>query len=154
LEKSVLAIGFDLSSVEGFESANITDGRSPLDADVIAVELSLSDFGVGHDTYAGATLLSEHGSASFRTTQQHWASHVSNALKNGKTVVFFLTEKEVRYYYTGTKSVSGAGRSRVQTNHVAVCSNYSFLPFRLDNPIFGRGHAMVLDSGGELAAHF
>ena len=45
MQKSVLAIGFDLPDVDGFETARVSDRHSLLDADVIAVELSVDEFG-------------------------------------------------------------------------------------------------------------
>jgi hypothetical protein len=153
MKRSVLAYGFSLPDIEGFDAVPFTSDRSMLDADVIAVELGLSDFHADGQ-YAGTPRLSESSSFAYRKAIQRWKQQVATALELGKTVVFFLTARVERYYYTGESNNQGTpGRPRVVTV-VAPCSNYDFLPLRLGNPHYAQGSAMVLHSGADILSAY
>lgn len=143
--KNILAYGFDLPGVDGFEPVELASLRSVLDADIIVAELSLLEFRNDYGkSYAGRPILDSSSSFKFQQAKQGWATSVKAALSVGKTVVIFLTEMDQRYYYLGTKDVSGTGRNARVTNHVSPCSNYDFLPVELKGANFGPGERMKL----------
>jgi hypothetical protein len=152
-KKSIFAVGFDLPDIEGFETLSFSSGRSLLDADVIAAELMLSEF-QSYQEYDGRPLLSESSSFKYRELRQHWGKQIATALEAGKTVVFFLTEREDMFFYTGTRDISGTGRNQKITNIVSQASNYDFLPVKLVKASYGKRRSMVLDSGADLIAEF
>jgi hypothetical protein len=98
--KSIFAVGFDLPNIEGFETLTFSSGRSLLDADVIAVKLTLSEF-QSYEEYDGRPLLSESSSFKYRELRQHWGKQIATALGAGKTVVFFLTELRISSFTPG-----------------------------------------------------
>lgn len=101
-----------------------------LDADIIVVEPSFNAFST-YGSYQGIPKMEEHSSSTYRETRVRWAAQLDAALKAGRTVVFFLTKPEKRFFYTGeTKNVGTAGKPRLQAI-VQACSSYDFLPTRL-----------------------
>jgi hypothetical protein len=145
MKKTVFAFGLNLPSVEGFEAVDFTDNRALLEADIIAIEPHLWDFGT-EGRYEGTPKLTEHDSFEFRKLRQGWRPKLLSALEAGKTVVVFLTERADRFYYTGeTQNRGTPGRPRM-TSIVSACSNYDLLPLPLDSVEFGRGTSMVLSS--------
>src|SRR5215216_5008139 len=90
----------------------------------------------------------------YRDLMQHWPTRIEAAINAGSTVQFFLTERQAKFYYTGTRNVSGTGRNQQVTNHVSEVSNYDFLPVRFDKASYAKGRAMILDSGADLLSGF
>ncbi len=125
-----------------------------LDADIIVVEPSLGTFST-YGSYQGVPKMEEHSSALYRETQVRWAAQLDAALKAGRTVVFFLTKPEKRFFYTGqTKNVGTAGKPRLQTM-VQPCSSYDFLPLRLPDMSVADGFGFGLTKEGtELLADY
>jgi hypothetical protein len=152
--KSVLAFGFELPDIEGFETLNFSSERSMLDADIIAAQLSLDEFHLSGEFYAGTAILSESSSFSFRKTIESWRRQINTALSLGKTVVLFLTTRTDRHFYTGDRqNVGTAGRPRFSVM-VAPCSNYDFLPVTLKRPQFVSGTSIKLDPGADLISQY
>jgi hypothetical protein len=152
-KKLVFAFGFDLPDIEGFEALSFASDRSWLDADVIAVAPTLENFNVDGE-HDGRPVLSRASSFKYRELRQHWSNQISAALQAGKTVVFFLVGREHKFYYTGTRDVSGTGRNQKITHHVTPVSNYDFLPLKLGKPSYAKGRSMVLDSGADVLSAF
>ena len=150
MTKSILAYGFDLPNVDGFEPVSLTSERSMLDADVIAVELSLDGFRTS-GFHEGLPNLTEHSSAKFRETIVRWHSHMETALNSGKTVVIFLTKVKNAFYYTGEKeNVGTPGRPRMEVI-VSPCSNYDFIPVQLADMSVSNGSSFkIMKEGADL----
>ena len=154
MKKSVLAFGFDLPEIEGFETLNFSSDRSMLDADIIVAELSLEEFHLSGEFHAGTPIISESSSFVYRKTRESWKRQLDTALSLGKTVVLFLTARTDRYFYTGAKqNVGTAGRPRFSVT-VEPCSNYDFLPIALKRPQFVSGTSMTLDPGAHLLSEY
>jgi len=147
--KSVLALGFELPSIEGFKTTSFGGNDSLLDPDIVAAELTLDTFHV-EGSYDGLPLLTKTSSYHLRSFLQSWHIHITEALAAGKTVVFFLTNKKDQFYYSGKQTVFGAGRNEKTREEVCRVSNYDFLPVPLKNTIYARGHSMILTDPGNV----
>lgn len=123
----IFAVGFDLPG-DDFEFVSFQSNQTLLDADIILYEPSLGRYSTV-ESYNGRPLLTEN--SSFKTKEQidHWRSEISEAAHAGKLVIVYLKEPTECYRYTGDKSHSGTGRSRVTTNHVESISSYDAVPF-------------------------
>jgi hypothetical protein len=154
MKKSVLAFGFDLPDLEGFETLNFSSDRSMLDADVIAAELSLAEFHLSGQSYAGTPIISESSSFSYRKTVESWKRQLDTALSLGKTVVLFLTTRTDRHFYTGSKKNIGTAARPQMSATVAPCSNYDLLPVILKNPQFVNGTSIRLDPAGDIISDY
>lgn len=125
-KRTIFTVGFNLPG-DDFEYVPFHSDRSLLDADIVLFE---PGFGatVPLEDYEGTDLFSK--SASPRVIQQlsHWKSELISFVNGGNLAVIYL-KKPLRYYvYTGEKSYSGPGRSRVTTNHVAEVRSYLPVP--------------------------
>jgi hypothetical protein len=148
--KTIFAVGFDLPDIDGFETFPITSDQSLLDADIIVFRPTLAPFASSLDSHHGRRLLNQHSSCSVEEKIGHWTAQIKSALEATKTVIVFLPQKEEVFRYTGDKTFSGTGRSRVATNIVTPVSNYDFLPIRFDEVVPGQGRAMKLASNAEI----
>ena len=127
MTKTIFAFGMNLPEVDGFVPMSLASERSMLDADIIAVEADLEVFGTS-GTYQGTPQMTEGASATYRETKVRWKAQIEAAHQSGKTIVFFLTKKQSRFYYTGEKKNMGTpGRPRMSVI-VNGCSNYDFIP--------------------------
>jgi hypothetical protein len=154
-QKTIFAVGFDLPDIEGFETFPITSDQSLLDADIIVFRPTLAPFGsYMADSHQGRTLLDQHSSFSIEEKIGHWTAQIKSALEATKTVIIFLPQKEEVFRYTGNKTFSGTGRSRVATNIVTLVSNYDFLPIGFDEIVPGQGRAMKLASKAEIISAY
>lgn len=124
--KKIFTIGFDLPGEE-FEYIPFESDQSLLDADII---LFTPGFGNHYpsETYQGERLFGHASSVGVYQNIQHWRNELSAATNVGKLVIIYLTKPLNYYRYTGDKSYSGTGRSRVTTNIVTRISSYSAVP--------------------------
>lgn len=117
-----------------FEYIEFESNRTVLDADIILIEPSLGSLSVEFDhlyatkLFAGVPILTEQ--ASFVAKQQidHWRGEIISAVTAGKLVIVYLSAPTKRYRYTGEKSYSGSGRSRVTNPIVVPVSSYDAVP--------------------------
>lgn len=154
MHKNIFAYGFDLPKVEGFEPVGMASARSMLDADIIIVEPSLSAFST-YGQYQGVPKMEEHSSSIYRETKVRWAAQLGAALKAGRTVIFFLTKPQRRFFHTGQSQNAGtAAKPRMQTI-LDSCSSYDFLPLRLSDMSAADGNGFALTKeGGEFLADY
>jgi hypothetical protein len=124
--KRIFTIGFALPGEE-FEFVQFDSDQSLLDADIILFE---PGFGAAHpsEDYEGIPLFSKYESPCVAQSLTHWRSELVSAVNAGKLVIVYLA-KPLRYYrYTGDKTFSGSGRSRVTTNVVEEVRSYAAIP--------------------------
>ncbi|PZR28268.1 MAG: hypothetical protein DI535_07640 [Citrobacter freundii] len=80
--------------------------------------------------HEGKKLYNKASSAKIADHIKHWNSEIDHFLANGGTLVIILTKKDEFYAYAGSRTVSGTGKNQKVTEHVGICSNYEFLPFK------------------------
>ncbi|MBJ7414943.1 MAG: hypothetical protein JHC88_05675 [Niveispirillum sp.] len=141
--KMIFCIGIDLPDQDGIEFFKISSEVGLLDADIVVFRPCLNDFRC-YDAYLGVSKISESDSAHFRNQRTHWRNQIKIAVEAGKTVIVILSEKQDRYFYTGTSEKSGTGKSLTTIMHVNQTNNYSLLPFSVNNIVFGSGNSMRL----------
>jgi hypothetical protein len=131
MAKKILSVGFEFPG-NAAEYVSLKSDRSLLDADIIVFQPKIQYQYRSSGVYQGKPNLSE--SDSFRVVEDsaHWRSELKAAFDEGKTIIIFLSRLEEYYIFTGQKTHSGTGRSRVTTNMVTLFNNYKFLPFSLD----------------------
>ena len=143
--RSIFTIGIDLPDIEGLESYTIDSDQSLLDADIIVFRPSLGIFhSYSMTDYLGKKILPHSSSFQAMEKISHWTAQLRTAFESGKTIVVFLPPKEEMFRYTGEKTFSGTGRSRITTESVAPISNYDFLPVKFEELVFGQGRGMKL----------
>jgi len=122
----IFCVGFDLPT-DDFEHISFDSDQTLLDADVVLFEPSLGN-DVCYESYNGKPLLPEHASFSVKERITHWRNEIIAAVNAGKLVIVTLVKPEEKYRYTGDKTYSGTGRSRVTTPHVEPISSYDAVP--------------------------
>jgi hypothetical protein len=126
---TVFSIGIELPGGVA-EAIPFRSTRSLFDADVVVFAPSIAAYS-GYESYAGHRLVDESDSVALSRDLDHWCAELSAAIASGKTVFVFLNEPEEVCYHTGSRGVSGTGRSRVTTKHVAPISSFRCLPVQL-----------------------
>jgi hypothetical protein len=136
------------------EYVPLRSGNSLFDGDVILFYPHFGNY-TSSERYAGHRLLTETDSAAVIRDTAHWRSELKTAVDSGKIVFVYLRQPEQVYYYTGSQSYSGTGRSRVTTNHVASVESYHMLPITLNGLTPRRGREISpIGSLGALAAYW
>lgn len=125
-KKRIFTVGFVLPG-DDFEYIPFDSDQTLLDADIILFEPSLS-YQYGSESHNGKTLLSKHDSFETKETLGHWYSEIVSAYSAGKLVIIYLVKPIEIFRYTGDKTFSGTGRSRVTTNIVTEISSYESVP--------------------------
>jgi hypothetical protein len=152
-KRIIFGVGLNLPEVEGLECIDVDSDRSLLDADIVVFYPKL--LGVAFaDTYNGKPRLSDHYSFLMKEKIGHWRTQMLSAFESGKTLVVFMPEKQDAYRFTGEKTHSGTGRSRVTTNIVAPISNYELLPITFNSMMSGEGKAMKLVPGADVLSAY
>src|SRR6266550_3066762 len=129
MSKKILSIGFEIPGGSG-EYVPYRSDRSLLDADVIIFQPDISQFFTA-ESYQGLPSFSENESFDMRRTAEHWKSELQAALKEGKTIVVFLSRFKKFFLDSGQRTYSGTGRNQKVTRLVGESNNYTFLPASL-----------------------
>lgn len=133
----IFTVGLDLPGDE-FEYIDFASDQTLLDADIVLFEPSLEDY-KSFESYNGKPLLSEHSSFQIKGQLEHWRSEIAGAARANKLVIIYLAKPTEAYRYTGNKTYSGTGRSRVATDVVTAVSSYEVVPnLRAVTPTSGR----------------
>lgn len=136
------------------EYVPLRSDQSLFDADIVLVSPHFDDYR-SNEGYQGHRLLTRGDSAALLRDADHWRAELKVALDNGKVVFVYARAPVEVYYYTGSESHSGTGRSRVTTHHVAPKNSYSLLPISLAGLTPRRGKEIsVLGPLGPLAAYW
>ena len=148
----IVSIGFQLPG--GFsEYVDFSSKASLLDFDIILFRPELPNFSWASETYLGKPALSDDRSVHLRECAAHWKREISEAQREGKTVIVFLTEVREVYVATGERQHSGTGRNRQTTRIVVPFNNYSMLPTAI-SATTAKGRAMSLTSNAEPIAEY
>jgi len=124
--KRVFTIGFELPGEE-FEFVPFDSDQSLLDADIVLFEPSFGERFPTED-YEGTPLFSKYDSPRIAQSLSHWRSELASAVHAGKLVIVYLAKPQRYYRYTGDKTFSGTGRSRVTTITVTEVGSYLSVP--------------------------
>lgn len=135
--KRVTGVGFSIPSKEdNFISLDSLSSLSDTDIAIFSPNFSETSYSSydsnsypSNSEYEGKRLYNKESSAKLLDQSKHWKSELLHFVDNGGTLVVVLSKKEDFFIYTGTKDISGTGRSQKVTNHVAPFTNYNFLPF-------------------------
>jgi hypothetical protein len=125
-KKRIFTIGFDLPGEE-FEYVQFHSDQSLLDADIVLYEPGFGDV-YPEEYYEGTPLFSKYISPRVARNLSHWRSELVSAVNAGKLVIVYLVKPLAYFRYTGSKTYSGTGRSRVTTNLVEEVRSYSAVP--------------------------
>jgi hypothetical protein len=135
--KRIISVGFSFPGNAG-EYIPFRSDRSLLDADIIVFEPQIHGYS-SEKYYQNKLLLYESDSFQLVEDCSHWKSELHTALDSGKTIFIFLCELQERFIYSGEKTYSGTGRSRVTTSTVIPYNNYKALPVSLTRIVPKRG---------------
>jgi hypothetical protein len=138
MTKQVVAIGLEVPGGAA-EELRFRSNSSLLDADVIVFSPDISGY-ESSEGYGGKELKTETASAELREHDHHWRMELQIALEHGKTVFFMFSAAETCYVYTGSRELTGTGRSRTATNLVAPYEPYAVLPIRAVSERVHRSH--------------
>lgn len=125
-KKRVFTVGFELPGGD-FEQVQFDSDQSLLDADIVLFRPGFGERYPGED-YEGTPLFNKYHSPQVAQTLRHWRSELVAAVNAGKPVIVFLAKPMNYYRYTGNKTFSGTGRSRVTTNVVEPIASYLAVP--------------------------
>lgn len=141
--KTVFNFGVNLPNVDGFVSLSLTSDRSMLDADIILIRPSFSEF-ASDGYFQGDKSLNDNDSFRIQNAYKSWSDRITKALNAGALIVYMLPPKERISIDTGERSYSGTGRNRQTTRHVASFDNYRFIPLNNERnkPSFEHGAAI------------
>jgi hypothetical protein len=142
MSKKILTIGLELAS-DATEEEEFQSKASLLDWDIILFKPLISEFYSYSESYQGKMCLTDEQSFRLKECCEHWRREISQAVENGKTVIFFLTSLEEVYIDTGKRTYSGTGRNQNATRIVAPYTNYNVLPVSIE-PVIAKGSAMKL----------
>jgi hypothetical protein len=146
MSKKILSVGFEIPGGGG-EYVPYKSDRSLLDADIIIFQPDISHFFTA-ESYQGLRSFSEDTSFQMQRTADHWQSELLAALKEGKTIVVFLSQFEKFFLDSGQRNYSGTGRNQKVTRLVNESNNYKFLPLPLGDIVPARGE--VIKKVGDL----
>ena len=146
MSKKILSVGFEIPGGSG-EYVPYKSDRSLLDADIIIFQPDISGFFTS-ESYQGLPSFSENTSFEMRRAADHWRSELQAALKEGKTVVIFLSRFKRFFLDSGQRTYSGTGRNQKVTRLVDESNNYTFLPAPLGDISPARGE--VIKKVGDL----
>ena len=150
-KKRVFTVGLELPGGD-FEYVRFDSDQSLLDADIILFRPSFGERYPGED-YEGTLLFNKYHSPQVAQTVRHWRAELVAAANAGKVVIVFLAKPLNYYRYTGAKTYSGTGRSRVTTNHVEPIATYSAVP-NIDTVEAKSGTEVRLTKDGGLIAPY
>lgn len=125
-KKNIFTIGFELPE-DDFQNIPFDSNQSLLDADIILYKVGFGDHYASED-YQGEPLFDNYESVRVAQNLQHWRSELVTATNATKLVIVFLAKPLNYFRYTGEKSYSGTGRSRVTTNIVTKIASCSAVP--------------------------
>lgn len=146
MSKNILSVGFEIPGASG-EYVPYKSDRSLLDADIIIFQPDISHFFTS-ESYQGLPSFSENTSFEMRRAADHWRSELQAALREGKTIVIFLSRFEKFFLDSGQRTYSGTGRNQKVTRLVGESNNYAFLPVPLGDISPARGE--VIKKVGDL----
>lgn len=133
--KKISCIGIDIpSNAENFIRLDSFSSLSECDIAIFSIDFggtsysSYSGYSVS-EVYEGKKLYNKESSAKMLEHSTHWKNEIKHFVSNGGAIFIILSKKDDFFIYTGTKDISGTGRSQKVTNLVAPFSNYNFLPF-------------------------
>lgn len=149
--KRIFTIGFELPGKE-FEFIDASSTQTLLDADIVLFEPTLRHVS-SSGTYNGKSVLNEDSSFRAKGQVDHWRAEITAAVNAGRLVIVFLVEPIEYYRYTGRRTHSGTGRSRVTTDHVTNISSYDAIP-KLTNVSEKSGSAIRLERDAQLIATY
>lgn len=131
--KDFVSIGFSIPSNEVL-NCGIDDKMALSEADIIIFtpQMSYSSYKMESDKFQGKVCYNKNSSFNIKEDFSYWKNELELALKHGKTIFVFLTEKEEFSIHTGEQKTSGTGRNQRITNIVMPYDNYRFLPIKIN----------------------
>jgi hypothetical protein len=134
--KIVKGIGFSIPSEnDDYIALDSFSSLADTDIAIFNADLSLTSYSNYDNSnsnsgeYEGKKLYNKESSVSIKEHSKHWKNELLHFVENGGTLFVILNTKKDFYVYSGTKTISGTGRSQKSTYHVSPFSNYDFLPF-------------------------
>jgi hypothetical protein len=135
---TLLCVNISLPGKE-FDYVNFLSRTSVFDSEIIVFWPSFKDF-MADTTYKGKRTFHDDKAFELREHITHWNSQLQAALREGKTVFYYLTEPEDVFLDTGNRQYSGTGRNQTTTRMVDSANSYEVLPVSL-RPTVARGNA-------------
>lgn len=147
MTKIIYSVGFE-SPDDQVERVSFRSRKSLLDADIVLFSpiLFQNVYGYAQEGYPssnkmfqGKPCLNETNSFNVVEDESHWRTEIKAAYEAGLTIFVFLAAYEQVSRYTGEKTYSGTGRSRVTTNVVEFYDNYKALPLKITRVVPSNG---------------
>jgi hypothetical protein len=126
-KKHIFSIGTSLPS-DDIEFVPYNTDITLDDADIIIFRPTIECWEFDYQGYGGKKLITAERSFDVKQRLNHWKSELQSAMKAGKLIIFYLAPPEEYYRYSGSKTYSGTGKSRVTTNNVEPVSSYDAAP--------------------------
>lgn len=149
MSKKILCVGFDLAS-DVVSQCDFSEKMSLLDWDVILFRPDIDSYVAysasyrGHNYHNGKIALSDKYSFRLKEACEHWRREITDAVKNGKTVIVHLNKPVEVFVGTGTQETSGTGRNQKVTRHVVPFSSYESFPCPSDWTITHGSEMMIV----------
>lgn len=131
--KDFISIGYAIPSNEVL-NCNIDKRIALSEADIIIFTplMNNSLYKTERDKFQGKICYDKNSSFNIKEDFVYWKKELELALKQGKTIFVFLTEKEEFSIHTGEQQTSGTGKNQRITNIVTSYDNYRFLPIKMN----------------------
>jgi hypothetical protein len=94
MEKKIVFVGGSAVSSQSVLNLDFRSDKSLLDGDMIVFSVDISKY-YGGELFQGMRCLDDDSSFRLRNDCQHWRSELDAALKDGKTVVVFVNNRQV-----------------------------------------------------------
>jgi len=125
---------------EQFDFATFRSKKSLLDSEIIVFWPSLAEF-QADTTLQGKLAFYDHESFKLVEDINHWNSQLQRALRDGKTIFYYLAEPESIFVDSGDREYSGTGRNQKTTRLMKPANSYHVLPVDLE-PVVASGTAI------------
>src|ERR1700722_19257969 len=127
MERKIVFVGYCPVSSSAVLNLEFNSDKSLLDGDVIVFSPDLSGY-YTNESFQGAKCFDDDDSFRIKRDSQHWRSEIEAALKDGKTVIVFVSDTPQIAVATGEKRYSGTGRNARATRIVETFEPYSTVP--------------------------
>lgn len=151
MKKDIFTMGFEIPGFSNLET-NFSSNLSLMDADIVVISPEVvcpSEYGWVNFSSGGNGCYDVATSKSFLQKSEHLKKELSDMLKLGKTVFFFLTKKNS---YSLAHSVSHPRKDQ-NTYNTSTSTNYDFLPINIGKLTSASGKKIQF-SGNQIFSNF
>ncbi|MGD0972972.1 MAG: hypothetical protein ABR866_02715 [Candidatus Korobacteraceae bacterium] len=158
MEKRIVFVGESQVTSDDVTNLEFSSDSSLLDGDIIIFSVNTSSYGSdysGDSTFQGLRCLGNDSSFQLRRDCQHWSSELDAVLRDGKTVIVYLTGSPELQVATGEVRHSGTGRNARATRIVETFDPYCAIPFNFGSVVRRSGERIkVTGDLGILATYW